>query len=149
MNPHSLYSVILYPKRRPWSCFDQWSHVVLRIVQILSPSSTPIQGKIVFFRLCPLLSYLWLEGKGSQFGKVVCRPSWTEKQPTHRFEIPLQMAGAGMKEPTCPNHWCLAEHTTKWSGPGEEGYWIAPNMEKFPFEPKKVKCEESDAKCEW
>lgn len=45
----------------------------------------------------------------------------------------LALAGTSMKEPDCPNSWCRTMNTIKWSGPGEHGYWIAPNMERYPL----------------
>ena len=77
-------------------------------------------------------------------------PIWNDP-PTSHFEIPLLMAGTGMKEPSCPNDWCQTQHTIQWSGPGEKGYWIAPTMEKFPFTPKKLPCIDDDPKmcAEW
>jgi len=73
-------------------------------------------------------------------------PHWSDT-PTHHFETPLQMVGTGLREPTCPNNWCQTDHTVKWSGPGEVGYWIAPSMEKIPFDPKPIECKDSHKSC--
>jgi hypothetical protein len=49
-------------------------------------------------------------------------------------ELPkLEMRGTTMTEPDCPNNWCLSTKSKQWSGPGEKGYWIAPNFERFPL----------------
>jgi hypothetical protein len=45
----------------------------------------------------------------------------------------LVMAGAGMKEPDCPDEWCNVQNSKKWSGPGEKGVWITPNFERRPL----------------
>jgi len=68
--------------------------------------------------------------------------------PTHHFETPLTMVGTALREPTCVNEWCQSEHTIKWSGPGEDGYWIAPTGEKFPFDPRPQKCVDLRSECE-
>jgi hypothetical protein len=75
-------------------------------------------------------------------------PNW-KKKPTQHFEIPLEMVGTGMKEPSCPNNWCQTQYTQKWSGPAEEGYWIVPAKVKSPFEPKKQLCVDNEPDCEW
>lgn len=76
-------------------------------------------------------------------------PSWKE-EPQSAFEIPVQMAGTSMTEPSCPNNWCQTVYSKKWSGPGEEGFWIDANGDKHPFKPKKIICEDSDPMCpEW
>jgi hypothetical protein len=54
----------------------------------------------------------------------------------------LEMFGTSFAEPECPNAWCRTQDSVKWSGPGEDGYWIAPTMERFPFEPQKVEWNE-------
>ena len=76
-------------------------------------------------------------------------PSWVDEPTTH-FEIPLQMTGTGMTEPTCPNRWCQSQYSIKWSGPGEVGKWIAPNGQRYPFDPKPIVCEDLEYECaEW
>lgn len=54
-----------------------------------------------------------------------------------------------MEEPDCPNAWCETEYSTKWSGPGEEGYLIVPfgKETKIPFHPKRVICEDKFDDC--
>jgi hypothetical protein len=49
----------------------------------------------------------------------------------------MVMAGMSYREPECPNDWCASIDTIKWSGPGEKGYWIKPNMEKVPLDVDK------------
>ena len=72
------------------------------------------------------------------------------ESPKHHFEIPLQMVGTGMKEPSCPNDWCQSQYSIKWNLTGEHGKWIAPTGEKFDFVPKRVECKDLDERCtEW
>ena len=51
----------------------------------------------------------------------------------------MEMVGSGMRHPQCPNAWCPTKQSIKWSGPGEEGVWIAPNFERHPFHPKPAR----------
>ena len=92
----------------------------------------------------------WEGGPYDEDGKKVFAipPHWSD-EPTTGNEIPIQMEGTGMREPTCPNNWCNTETAIKWSGPGEEGFLIAPNFEKYPFEPKPLACEDLHEKCAW
>jgi ShK domain-like len=76
-------------------------------------------------------------------------PHW-ENPKKQRLEIPLQMHQTGFEEPSCPNGWCATQHSIKWSGPAEVGYWMAPNGQKFPFDPKPVACVDRNYRCaEW
>jgi hypothetical protein len=58
-------------------------------------------------------------------------PFWEPKQEK------LEMVGTSMIEPDCPHQWCNVEDSIKWSGPGEEGVWIAPTGERYPFHPEQ------------
>jgi hypothetical protein len=62
-------------------------------------------------------------------------PVWSGEPQHHHDGITpkLAMAGAGMKEPDCPNEWCNVQNAKKWSGPGEKGVWITPNFERRPL----------------
>jgi hypothetical protein len=92
--------------------------------------------------------YGWLDHPDRSSEKKWAIPtSWSE-QPTTNFEIPAEMIGTGITEPSCPNNWCQSQYSIKWSGPGEEGYYIAPNGEKYPFDPKSMSCENDDPECE-
>jgi len=62
-------------------------------------------------------------------------PVWRDEAPEEANGI-LEMVGSGMRHPQCPNQWCPTQHSVKWSGPGEEGFWIDPTFEKHPFHPK-------------
>jgi hypothetical protein len=73
-------------------------------------------------------------------------PHW-EKQPEHHVEDPVQMHQTGFEEPQCPNGWCASEDSIKWSGPAEEGYWMAPNGQQFPFDPKPLSCVDRSHHC--
>jgi hypothetical protein len=47
---------------------------------------------------------------------------------------PMTRTGGNFMEPNCPNLWCRSLDSVKWSGPGEYGYLIEPNMVKRPFQ---------------
>lgn len=69
-------------------------------------------------------------------------PIWRSPPSRPRKHNRLEMIGTSMIEPDCEHQWCRAADSIKWSGPGEEGFWIAPNGEKFPFNPQIVDHEE-------
>jgi len=79
--------------------------------------------------------------------KVYAIPNHWEETPMTHHETPLVMHGTTFEEPSCPNGWCNTKWTKKWSGPGEEGYWIAPSGEKFPFHPKEAPCDDYTEEC--
>lgn len=60
---------------------------------------------------------------------------WINPAPAVKQHTRLEMIGTSLKEPDCPDDWCRAADSIKWSGPGKEGYWIAPNLERHPFHP--------------
>jgi hypothetical protein len=64
-------------------------------------------------------------------------PNWLAK-PLPQTLPALQMVGTAMTEPQCEYEWCRAKDSLKWSGPGEQGYWIDPFQQKHPFHPKEV-----------
>ena len=62
-------------------------------------------------------------------------PHWNHPDAAPRIQIEetdespppprLRMAATSMSHPDCPGNWCVADGTLKrWSGPGQEGYWI-------------------------
>mmetsp|Transcript_20696 Transcript_20696/g.26717 ORF Transcript_20696/g.26717 Transcript_20696/m.26717 type:complete len:365 (-) Transcript_20696:91-1185(-) len=63
---------------------------------------------------------------------------WSREPPTreNRQYRELKMVGTGMTEPECPNEWCRTMSSKKWSGPGKEGFWIAPDGTEYPFHPQ-------------
>jgi hypothetical protein len=63
-------------------------------------------------------------------------PIWSADPPAERKQTRLEMVGTSMRHPDCPDNWCYTQNTVKWSGPGEEGYWISPTQRKIPFHPK-------------
>jgi len=69
-------------------------------------------------------------------------PTWNEEPSGERKHTRLEMIGTSMTEPDCPDDWCRAQDTVKWSGSGEEGYVINPDMSKVPFNPKIIDREE-------
>jgi hypothetical protein len=95
--------------------------------------------------------YGWAETDHDIEKHYAVPPIWSEK-PKHHFEIPLQVLGTGMREPTCPNEWCQTEHSIYWDGKtvkSEHGKWIAPTGEKFGFDPKRVECKDLNEQCAW
>ena len=71
-------------------------------------------------------------------------PSWDRKlQPADMTEqqaanyTELEMLGTTFNEPGCPNGWCRTQNTIQWGGPGQEGYWIAPTGDRYPFHPER------------
>ena len=80
----------------------------------------------------------WQEKNHEMETHYAVPPEWTLDPPGINQYPVLTMAGTSVKEPSCPNEWCATENAVQWSGPGEEGYWIAPNFEKIPFEPEEV-----------
>jgi len=82
--------------------------------------------------------------------RVRAIPEHWQTTPTTHYEIPLDMHGTTLEEPTCPNGWCATEWSRKWSGPGEEGVWIDPVGRRIPFDPKPIVCEDQHEMCaEW
>jgi hypothetical protein len=93
--------------------------------------------------------YGWMDMNHDLEKHYAVPPTWNHP-PKHHFEIPLQMVGTGMKEPSCPNDWCQSQHAVKWKGgPGEHGKWTAPTGEKFDFVPQRIECNDLDEKCGW
>lgn len=92
--------------------------------------------------------YGWMdEGIDRRQEKVFAIPPHWHQAPTTHNEIPLQMAGTSMKEPTCPHQWCQTQNAIQWNhGPGQEGYWIAPTGEKFPLV-ERLECVDHDPQC--
>ncbi|CAJ1934156.1 unnamed protein product [Cylindrotheca closterium] len=82
--------------------------------------------------------------------KVWALPNHWQDDPKTHHEAPIVMHGTTFEEPSCPNGWCQTKWTKKWSGPGKDGYWIAPSGESFLFQPKQQACEDYSEKCsEW
>lgn len=77
----------------------------------------------------------WQEEDHTMRAHYIIPPGWNAVEQDKK-ETPLKMVGTSFKEPECPNGWCGTQDTVKWSGPGEEGYWIDPNGVRHPFEPK-------------
>lgn len=70
-------------------------------------------------------------------------PGWADDmQEGQKKEEALKMVGTSFKEPGCPNGWCGTQNTIKWSGPGEDGFWIDPTGGKHPFTPKRYSSDE-------
>jgi hypothetical protein len=62
-------------------------------------------------------------------------PGWEEPLfDKYVFDAPkLEFHGVTMTEPECEHMWCGLQNSTKWGGPAEAGYFLAPNMKKYPF----------------
>ena len=74
-------------------------------------------------------------------------PHWSRdpvpgEEEHHHHHPKLEMVETSMKNPTCPDDWCGVVNSIKWSGPGEEGYYITPAFEKVPFHPKSTRHDE-------
>jgi hypothetical protein len=80
----------------------------------------------------------WYEQNHELEAHYAVPPRWVEDPPAQHTASRLEMVGTSMKEPDCLDDWCRAEQSVKWSGPGKDGYWIAPTMENFPFHPQEV-----------
>ena len=80
-------------------------------------------------------------------GRAYAIPPHWQEAPTAHYEIPVQMHSTAFEEPDCPNGWCGTQYSKLWSGPGEEGYVIAPTGEKIPFQPWPVSCTDLDDDC--
>jgi hypothetical protein len=65
-------------------------------------------------------------------------PSSNQQEDSESSVPRLEMVGSSLREPDCPNEWCGSVDSVKWSGPGEEGKWISPTFERYPFEPQHV-----------
>ena len=63
-------------------------------------------------------------------------PHWSRDPVGERKYRELAMVETSMKNPGCPDEWCGVVDSIKWSGPGEEGFYITPTFEKVPFHPK-------------
>jgi hypothetical protein len=45
----------------------------------------------------------------------------------------LDIVGASLNEPTCPNEWCGTENTVKWYGPGIDGKVISTASHDYDY----------------
>ena len=73
-------------------------------------------------------------------------PHWNDAATT-QYEIPLQMVGTGLTEPSCPHEWCSLKYAKQWSGPGKEGILMNPDGSEVPFHPTTLVCEDKDERC--
>jgi hypothetical protein len=78
----------------------------------------------------------WFEQNHELEAHYAVPPSWSNPPPAKRTQRRLEMVGTSMREPDCPDDWCRAQESVKWSGPAEKGVWIAPTFERFPFNPR-------------
>ena len=78
----------------------------------------------------------WQEIDHSLEAHYAIPPHWDQEPVGERRHRELRMVDTSMMEPGCPDEWCGVVDTVKWSGPGEEGYYITPTQEKIPFHPK-------------
>jgi hypothetical protein len=71
-------------------------------------------------------------------------PHWNAPVlPMDKKHTPLTMEGTSFREKECPDDWCATGKTIKWSGPGEEGFWLDPKFRKHPldFKSRSVRIE--------
>jgi hypothetical protein len=89
----------------------------------------------------------WYEQNHELEAHYAVPPHWSQEsqqqqqqQQDESLQTPprMEMVDTSMREPDCPNNWCATMDSVKWSGPGEEGKWIAPTFERYPFEPRHV-----------
>mmetsp|Transcript_1916 Transcript_1916/g.3780 ORF Transcript_1916/g.3780 Transcript_1916/m.3780 type:complete len:121 (+) Transcript_1916:137-499(+) len=80
----------------------------------------------------------WAETHHELEAHYVIPPEWNAPAPAEKKYEPLEMIGTSMREPNCPHQWCRTQESIKWSGPGEEGYWIDAEQQKHPFNPQPV-----------
>jgi hypothetical protein len=83
----------------------------------------------------------WMEIDREVEAVYAVPPHWSQRaEPLPDEVVPprLEMVGTSMREPDCPNAWCATMDSVKWSGPGEDGKWISPTFERYPFEPQRV-----------
>ena len=64
-------------------------------------------------------------------------PEWSREAPTIKTQPRLEMVGTSLTEPDCPDVCCRCQQSVRWSGPGEEGVWIAPDQTRHPFRPER------------
>jgi hypothetical protein len=85
----------------------------------------------------------WYERNHELEAHYAVPPHWSrEVAPPEELLPRLEIVGSSLKEPDCPNDWCATLDTVKWSGPGESGKWIAPTLERYPFEPQHIRWNE-------
>lgn len=77
----------------------------------------------------------WEEIDHDREAQYAVPPEWIHKPAAEKKQTHLKMVGASLYEPDCPNGCCRCQNSVKWSGPGEDGVWIAPNFERYPFHP--------------
>ena len=63
-------------------------------------------------------------------------PVWDDPPPAEKKHVHLEMVGAGLRHPDCPNQWCPTQNSVKWSGPGQDGFLITPDLQRHPFHPR-------------
>jgi len=81
----------------------------------------------------------WQETDHTQEQHYAIPPEWIQPPPSSSSKSTqpkLQMVGSSLYEPECPHGCCPCQDAVQWSGPGEEGVWIAPNRERIPFHPQ-------------
>jgi hypothetical protein len=77
----------------------------------------------------------WIDQPHDLNAHYAVPPVWSKPPPRQRRTTKLEMVETAMREPDCPDAWCRSVDTVKWSGPGEEGIWITPALERKPFHP--------------
>jgi hypothetical protein len=78
----------------------------------------------------------WLGKDIDEEASWTVAPGWEEQLLIeHTLNVPrMQLFETGFTEPDCEHQWCGLQNSIKWGGPAEAGYWIAPNMERYPLD---------------
>lgn len=84
----------------------------------------------------------WSDTDHSLEGHYAVPPIWSSENNSPTDLPVLEMVGTSMREPHCPDEWCRVMDTVKWSGPGIEGFWIDPMMNKHVFNPRLYRGDE-------
>jgi len=63
-------------------------------------------------------------------------PEWTLAPPKEKTQSRLEIVGTSFTEPDCTDGCCRCQHSIKWSGAGEENFWIDPTGSRHPFHPR-------------
>lgn len=72
-------------------------------------------------------------------GHYIVPPIWSSNEnviaPETGISPKLKLIETSFIEPECVNLWCASQKSIRWGGPGEVGVWIAPTLQRYPFDP--------------
>ena len=95
-------------------------------------------------------TFYWNKGMEWMDEKLYAVPPHWDTPASTSYEHPLEVRGTTFTEPSCqPHDWCNSYHSIQWSGPGQEGYWIAPTGQKYPLTnpDQPLECKDWDSRC--